>query len=315
VFPTDENVIVGLDRADDAGVYKISDDLALIQTVDFFTPIVDDPYWFGQIAAANALSDVYAMGGTPKTAMNLVAFPVKQMELEVLRRIIQGGLDKLTEAEVVLIGGHSIEDKELKYGLSVTGFVHPAKVLTKKNLRPGDRLVLTKPLGTGIISTAIKAGMASAELTEKVTQLMAFLNRDAAAIMSNFNVSACTDVTGFGLIGHLAEMVLGSGSSARVFSAEVPVLAEALEFAAMGLIPAGAYKNREFREPMTTFAETIERSRQDILVDPQTSGGLLISVSASQTEALLAALKDAGIGDAAQIGEVLSGPEEKIWVV
>ncbi len=191
LIPTDENVMVGLDRADDAGVYRVSDDLALIQTVDFFTPIVDDPYWFGQIAAANALSDVYAMGGTPKTAMNLVAFPVKQMDLSVLRQIIQGGLDKLTEAGVVLIGGHSIEDKELKYGLSVTGFVHPSRVLTKKNLRPGDRLVLTKPIGTGIINTAIKAGMASAELTDRVTRLMAALNRDAAGVMSHFDVSAC----------------------------------------------------------------------------------------------------------------------------
>jgi selenide,water dikinase len=185
VFPTNENVIVGLDRADDAGVYKISDDLALIQTVDFFTPIVDDPYSFGQIAAANALSDVYAMGGTPKTAMNLVAFPIKQMDLSVLRQIIQGGLDKLTEAEVVLIGGHSIEDKELKYGLSITGVVHPERVLTKKNLRAGDRLVLTKPLGTGIVNTVIKAGMASADLVDRVTLLMASLNRDAARIMSN----------------------------------------------------------------------------------------------------------------------------------
>jgi len=315
VFPTDENVIVGLDRADDAGVYKISDDLALIQTVDFFTPIVDDPYWFGKIAAANALSDVYAMGGTPKTAMNLVAFPVKEMELSILRQIIQGGLDKLTEAEVVLIGGHSVEDKELKYGLSVTGVVHPAQVLTKKNLRPADRLVLTKPLGTGIINTAIKAGMASAELTDKVTHLMALLNRDAAKIMSNFNVSACTDVTGFGLLGHLAEMVCGSGKGVRIFSKQVPVIAEALEFASMGIIPAGAHKNREFRESMVVFAETVERSRQDVLVDPQTSGGLLIGVSANQANELITALKDAGIGDAAQIGEVLSGPEEKIWVV
>ena len=248
MFPTDENVIVGLDRADDAGVYRISDELALIQTVDFFTPIVDDPYWFGQIAAANALSDVYAMGGTPKTAMNLVAFPVKDMEISVLRQIIQGGLDKLTEAEVVMIGGHSIEDKELKYGLSVTGIVHPAKVLTKKNLRPGDRLVLTKPLGTGIVNTAIKAALASAELTEKATRLMAALNRDAAGIMTHFEVGACTDVTGFGLLGHLAEMVLGSGTSARIYADRVPMIAEALEFAAMGLIPAGAYKNREFRE-------------------------------------------------------------------
>jgi len=315
VFPTDENVIVGLDRADDAGVYKIADDLALIQTVDFFTPIVDDPYGFGQIAAANALSDVYAMGGIPKTAMNLVAFPVKEMDLSVLRQIIQGGLDKLTEANVVLIGGHSIEDKELKYGLSVTGFVHPARVLAKKNLRSGDRLVLTKPLGTGIVNTAIKAGMASAELTDKVTHLMASLNRDAARIMLNFNISACTDVTGFGLLGHLAEMVCGSSASVRVFSEQVPMIAEAVELAAMGLIPAGAYKNREFRDPMTTFADEVKRSLQDVLFDPQTSGGLLISLSRQQAGDLVAALKDAGIGDAAQIGEVLSGPEEKIWVV
>ena len=315
VFPTDENVIVGLDRADDAGVYKISDDLALIQTVDFFTPIVDDPYWFGQIAAANALSDVYAMGGTPKTAMNLVAFPIKQMDIAVLRQIIQGGLDKLTEAGVVLIGGHSIEDKELKYGLSITGVVHPERVLTKKNLRAGDRLVLTKPLGTGIVNTVIKAGMASADLVDQVTHLMASLNRDAARIMSNFNVSACTDVTGFGPLGHLAEMVCGSSMSVRVFSDQVPVIAQALEFASMGLIPAGAYKNREFRESMIDFAETVERSRQDVLVDPQTSGGLLISVSANQATELITALKGTGVGDAAEIGEVLNGPEEKIWVV
>jgi len=315
VFPTDENVIVGLDRADDAGVYKISDDLALIQTVDFFTPIVDDPYWFGQIAAANALSDVYAMGGTPKTAMNLVAFPIKQMDIAVLRQIIQGGLDKLTEAEVVLIGGHSIEDKELKYGLSITGVVHPKRVLTKKDLGAGDRLILTKPLGTGIVNTVIKAGMASADLVDQVTHLMASLNRDAARIMSNFNITACTDVTGFGLLGHLAEMVCGSSMSVRVFSGQVPVIAEALEFASMGLMPAGAYKNREFRESMIDFAETVERSRQDVLVDPQTSGGLLISVSANQAAELITALKDTGVGDAAEIGEVLNGPEEKIWVV
>ncbi len=315
VFPTDKNVIVGLDRADDAGVYKISDDLALIQTVDFFTPIVDDPYWFGQIAAANALSDVYAMGGTPKTAMNLVAFPIKQMDIAILRQIIQGGLDKLTEAEVVLIGGHSIEDKELKYGLSITGVVHPERVLTKKDLRAGDRLILTKPLGTGIVNTVIKAGMASADLVDQVTHLMASLNRDAAGIMSNFNITACTDVTGFGLLGHLAEMVCGSSMSVRVFSDQVPVIAQALEFAAMGLIPAGAYKNREFRESMVDFAETVERSRQDVLVDPQTSGGLLISVTANQATELITALKDTGVGDAAEIGEVLNGPEEKIWAV
>jgi selenide,water dikinase len=314
VFPTDGNVLVGLDRADDAGVYKVSDELALIQTVDFFTPIVDDPYWFGQIAAANALSDVYAMGGIPKTAMNLVAFPVKDMDLSVLRAVIQGGIDKLAEAETVLIGGHSIEDKELKYGLSVTGFVHPARVLTKQNLQPGDGLVLTKPLGTGIVNTAIKAGMASADLTESVTRLMAALNRIAAETMARFDVHACTDVTGFGLLGHLAEMVNGSGCSVRVFAERIPVIKDALTFAAMGLIPAGAYKNREFRAGMIEVADGVARERQDMLFDPQTSGGLLICMPEAQAEDLVAALKDAGLGDAAKVGEIVDGPAEKIRV-
>jgi selenide,water dikinase len=187
--------------------------------------------------------------------------------------------------------------------------------LTKKNLRPGDRLVLTKPLGTGIVNTAIKAGLASAELSDKVTRLMAVLNRDAAEVMSNFNVSACTDVTGFGLLGHLAEMVLSSGASAKIYSTRVPMIKKALEFAVMGLIPAGAYKNREFREPMIELAETVERCRQDVLFDPQTSGGLLISVAGDQAEGLVAALTDAGVESPAQIGEILSGPEERIWVV
>jgi selenide, water dikinase len=314
-FPTDENVLIGLDRADDAGVYRISDDLALIQTVDFFTPIVDDPYWFGQIAAANALSDVYAMGGVPKTAMNLVAFPVQDMDLSVLRQIIQGGIDKLNEAGVVLLGGHSVEDKELKYGLSVTGLIHPARVLAKKDLRAGDRLVLTKPLGTGIVNTAVKAAMASSDLAERATRLMAALNRDAARVMADFDVSACTDVTGFGLLGHLAEMVSGSGTGARVDSGRVPVIPEALKFASMGMIPAGAYNNREFRESMIHFAPTVDRTIQDVLVDPQTSGGLLISVKEDQAAGLVAALHGAGIDDAAQIGEVIGGGEEKIWVV
>ena len=304
-----------MDQADDAGVYRISDDLALIQTVDFFTPIVDDPYWFGQIAAANALSDVYAMGGTPKTAMNLVAFPSKIMDLSILRQIIQGGIDKLKEAQVVLIGGHSIEDKEIKYGLSVTGVVHPKCLLAKRNLRAGDCLVLTKPLGTGIVNTAIKADMVSEQLSEKVTRLMAMLNRDAARIMANFNVSACTDVTGFGLLGHLAEMVNGSGCSAGIVSSKVPFIPEAENFAAMGLIPAGAYKNRDFREQMITFAETVPRTLQDLLFDPQTSGGLLISVSDVQCNDLVSALKKGGIADATIIGDVVASPEEIISVI
>lgn len=314
IFPSDENVLVGLERADDAGVYRISDDLALIQTVDFFTPVVDDPYWFGQIAAANALSDVYAMGGIPKTAMNLVAFPAMDMDMAVLRQIIQGGIDKLKEAGAVLIGGHSIEDKELKYGLSVTGFIHPSRVLTKKNLRAGDQLILTKALGTGIINTAIKGGLAPAELVERVCRQMAELNRAAALTMSRFDVAACTDISGFGLLGHAAEMVCGSGKSFRIKAAGVPVISEALEFAAMGLIPAGAHRNREFRAPMMNFCKTVPLSLQDVLVDPQTSGGLLISVSGKQAEELVSALKQAGVGAAARIGEVIDNPEEKIWV-
>ena len=304
-------------RADDAGVYRVSDDLALIQTVDFFTPIVDDPYMFGQIAVANALSDVYAMGGVPKIAMNLVAFPAKEIDLSVLREIVQGGIDKLKEAECVLIGGHSIEDKELKYGLSVTGFIHPDRVLTKKTLQPGDRLMITKPLGTGIINTAIKAGLASEKITDFVTWLMAGLNRDAARIMADFPVHACTDVTGFGLIGHLAEMVEKSGCSVRLASADVPIIAEAFDYAAMGLIPAGAYKNREFRQEMVERGPEVKQATEDLLYDPQTSGGLLICVAQEQADRLVTALKAAGIAgieSAAVIGEVLEGPEERIYI-
>jgi len=313
-LPTDPNVIVGLDRADDGGVYKISDDLALIQTVDFFTPIVDDPYWFGQIAAANALSDVYAMGGVPKTAMNLVAFPAKDMDISVLRRIIEGGLDKMREAGVVLVGGHTIEDAELKYGLSVTGFVHPDRVLTKKNLNPGDRLILTKPLGTGIISTAIKGGLASREVTDLVTRSMATLNKTAADVMAYYPVHACTDVTGFGFLGHLSEMVVDSGWGLRVAASSVPLFAETLGYAAMGLVPAGAYRNRDFRLFMVGFASSVDRILQDVLFDPQTSGGLLICVAPEKAEELLKDLKANGIADAAIVGEVVTEPKERILV-
>lgn len=313
-FPIDANVLVGLSRADDAGVYKVSEELALIQTVDFFTPIVDDPYWFGQIAAANALSDVYAMGGVPKTAMNLVAFPAKRMDLAVLRKIIQGGIDKLREAEVVLIGGHSVEDNELKYGLAVTGFVHPQRIKTKRGLQAGDRLILTKPLGTGIINTAIKAGMVSAELTEQVTQLMATLNRTAAQVMAAHDIHACTDITGFGLIGHLAEMVTGSDVGVAVDTRSLPILPDALDFAAMGLIPAGAYKNREFRAGMVRTAATVERAVEDLLYDPQTSGGLLIAVDERGAEPLLADLRGNGVADTVVIGHVQSEPGHLIVV-
>jgi len=313
-IPTDSNVMVGLERADDAGVYKISEDLALVQTVDFFTPVVDDPYWFGQIAAANALSDIYAMGGVPKTAMNLVAFPLKDMDLSVLRRILQGGLDKMEEAGVVLVGGHSVEDKELKYGLAVTGFIHPQKVLTKRSLTVGDRLILTKPLGTGIINTAIKGGLAKGEVVEAVTRLMATLNRDAAEVMGNYPVHACTDITGFGLLGHLAEMISESTAGLEIWAGKTPIIPATFEFAAMGLVPGGAHKNRDFRGGIVDFSPSLDNLFRDILFDPQTSGGLLICVAEEAAEVLLERLREKGSDQAAIIGRVMAEPRGRIWV-
>ncbi len=303
-----------MDHPDDAGVYQIAEDLALVQTVDFFTPIVDDPYGFGQIAAANALSDIYAMGGVPKTAMNLVAFPLKEMDLSILRRILEGGLDKMREAGVVLVGGHSIEDKELKYGLSVTGFIHPQRVLTKRNLVLGDRLILTKPLGTGIINTAIKGGLASKATEESVTRLMATLNREAAEIMLDYPVHACTDITGFGLLGHMAEMVVDSPLGIEIYADRIPILPEALQFAAMGFVPGGAHKNREFREGLVDFSPSLDNVFRDILFDPQTSGGLLICVAQPSAEELLGRLREKVSIHVALIGEVVAKPNGRIRV-
>ena len=305
---------MGLERADDAAVYRITDDIAIVQTVDFFTPIVDDPYWFGQIAAANALSDVYAMGGVPKTAMNLICFPLKKMDFSILREILRGGLDKMKEADVVLVGGHSVEDNELKYGLSVTGFIHPDRVLTKKDMEPGDQLILTKSLGTGIINTAIKGGIASNETIENITRLMATLNRDAAEVMGHYPVHACTDITGFGLLGHMCEMVVDTDVGIKLQASQIPYFPEAMEYAQMGLVPAGTYKNREFREAFVDFAPSVNRFMQDIFFDAQTSGGLLISVAREGASELLSELKRRGMASATVIGEVVSEPKEKILV-
>lgn len=313
-LPVDPDLLVGLERADDAGVYRVSDSLALVQTVDFFPPMVDDPFSFGQIAAANALSDIYAMGGTPKTAMNIVAFPAKTMDISVLRTIIEGGLDKIREAGVVLVGGHTVEDAELKYGLSVTGYIHPERILTKKNLQTGDRLILTKPVGTGIVATAIKAGLADQALTDRVVRAMATLNRVAAVTMERFSVHACTDITGFGFLGHLAEMVVDSGHGVRITAADVPRYPEALEWAAMGLIPGGMYNNRNFRGPFVDFGAGVPQTVQDLLFDPQTSGGLVIAVAQREAEPLVAALKANGIDCAAIVGEVTAGPVDRIIV-
>jgi selenide,water dikinase len=303
---------VGIEHIDDAGVYKVRDDLALVQTVDFFTPIVDDPYAFGQIAAANALSDVYAMGGTPVTAMNLVAFPIRSMEMEVLTDILKGGLDKMREAEVVLVGGHSIEDQELKYGLAVTGLIHPDEVITNTGAVVGDRIILTKPLGTGIINTAQKGEMASPEVVQGAAEVMATLNRKAAEVMRGFQVHACTDVTGFGLLGHLNEMLGGGEIGIKVFVDAVPTLPGAEEYAGMGLVPGGAHRNREFYAPKVQGGESLPPTLRDILYDPQTSGGLLIAVPEEEAESILSRLNEVGVKDARIVAEVVAKPQDHL---
>jgi selenide, water dikinase len=295
---------VGLEGFEDAGVYKLTDNLAIIQTVDYFTPIVDDPYAFGQIAVANALSDVYAMGGKPITAMNIVCFPSKTMDISVLGEILSGGLDKLKEAEVTLVGGHSVDDLELKYGLSVTGVIHPEKVILNSGAKPGDKLILTKPLGTGIINTAIKANMADADAVAAVTEQMTMLNNKASEIMQEIGVHACTDVTGFGLLGHACEMIQSGEVGLEIDHTTLPIFPKAIEFAQMGLIPAGTYRNRDFRSAMVNFASGVPDWISDVLFDPQTSGGLIISVSDEKAQTLLTRLHDAGLIQSAIIGKV-----------
>ncbi len=303
-----------MDKPDDAGVYRVSASLALIQTLDFFTPVVDDPYSFGQIAVANSLSDVYAMGGEPKLAMNIICFPVGTMDVSVLEEVLKGGSDKMREAGVLLVGGHSVEDAEIKYGLSVTGFVHPDKVLRNTGARPGDALILTKPVGTGIIATAIKASEAGSEIIEYVIKLMSELNRKPAEIMKKYNIHACTDVTGFGLIGHAAEMIEGAGIGIIFNTEKIPVIPEALELASMGFIPAGAYRNRDFRIAMIDN-QGIDDDRLMCLFDPQTSGGLLIALPFSEAEELVKELKEIGIGNATIIGEVIDNKMNKIIIL
>ena len=299
---TDPNLIVGRGTSDDAGVYKISETVALIQTLDFFTPIVDDPYDFGRIAAANALSDVYAMGGRPITAMNIVCFPINEMDKGILKEILRGGADVVRLGGAALVGGHSVEDPEIKYGLSVTGVVHPDDVRTNAGALPGDDLILTKPIGTGIIATAIKADMAPPNLERKIIKIMAELNRKPAEIMSRFPVNACTDVTGFGLMGHALEVARASRVEMHLFARDVPVIEEALEFAGMGLVPVGSHKNRNFCRKALQVSETVDPVLLDVLADAQTSGGLLISTP--HGDALLKALHEGGLPEARLVGKV-----------
>ena len=286
----DENLLVGFDRSDDASVYKVSEELALVQTVDFFPPIADDPYTFGAIAATNALSDVYAMGGEPKLALNILAVP-KELPKEAVHELLRGGYEKACEAGVIITGGHSILDPEPKYGLAVTGFVHPDRVLTNSGARPGDVLILTKPLGIGVLTTAAKAGLAEPETMAYAVKLMTTLNKAARDVMVQYRVHACTDVTGFGLLGHGTEMAQGSGVELHLDTAGIALIPEALEFARMGILPEGMYRNRSFAEPHVDPG-AVALEIQDLLYDPQTSGGLLMAVDPADAEALLAELRD-----------------------
>ncbi len=302
-------------------MYRLNDETALIQTLDFFTPIVDDPYHFGQITAANALSDVYAMGGKPLLAMNILACPIKTMGAEIIREVIKGGLSKVEEAGALLVGGHSVEDEELKYGLSVTGIVHPDRVLLNSGAKPGDRLILTKPLGTGILSTAVKGDLAGAEIVEQITHIMATLNRDPADSVSivrdnGYPVHACTDITGFGLLGHLHEMTMASGVSARLIKEQIPFITSCIDFINMGIIPEGAYTNRKF------YSKWLQNSVKDgdpmeiLLVDPQTSGGLLIAAPPETSKVLLKEIEKSSYPFSCRdIGEIMEGDTGVIHLV
>ncbi|GAB6157046.1 selenide, water dikinase SelD [Desulfotomaculum varum] len=300
---TDPNLLVGLDTSDDAAVYLLHEELAVIQTVDFFTPMVDDPYLFGQIAAANALSDVYAMGGTPVLALNIVCFP-SCLSPDILQEILRGGADKVREAGAVIAGGHSVQDDEPKYGLAVTGVIHPAKIYSNATARAGDFLVLTKPLGTGIINTGIKADLAAPPVISQAVATMAALNQPAAAAMVEVGASACTDITGFGLLGHAAEMARASGLSITFYADAMPMLPGARELARMGIIPAGAYNNRNHLGDQVEVEEGVSREDVDILFDPQTSGGLLIAVSPTRAENLLRELHRRGVIHARIVGSL-----------
>jgi len=311
----DPNVLIGFDTADDAGVYKISPELALVQTVDFFTPIVDDPYTFGQIAAVNALSDVYAMGGRPISSLAMVCFPDKK-DLGILGQILAGGLSKMIEAGCTVIGGHSIRDEEIKFGYAVTGSVHPDRILANGGAKAGDVLVLTKALGTGVISTAIKQGKAEPAWIEAAAKSMTTLNKFAAEAAAELggDVHGATDITGFGLIGHAREVALASNVSLRIDSAKIPLLAGAVESVRAGCVPAGLKANREFAECVVEFGPKVDEITKTLLFDPQTAGGLLLSISAKASTQFLRAVQNRG-GAAIYVGEVLPRTDPLIMIV
>jgi selenide,water dikinase len=305
----DPRLLIDTSTADDAGVYKLTDTIALVQTVDFFTPIVDDPYTYGRIAAANSLSDVYAMGGRPLTALNIACYP-ETLDPEGLGLILRGGQERATAAGVVVVGGHTVMDKELKYGMAVTGVVHPDKIITNAGAQPGDRLVLTKPLGTGILTTAFKGKKGTMELRERVAETMWTLNDVAAEAMLQHGVHAATDITGYGLLGHAWEMAQGSKVDLRIWASAVPLFDEALFFAKRGYLTKGDVTNREYTDGKVVLDRGVTQEVIRVLFDPQTSGGLLIALPAAQAEALLRVLRARGVHAAAVIGEVEAGTGE-----
>jgi len=311
----DPSVLVGYEASDDAAVYKISDDLAIVLTVDYFTPIVDDPYTFGGIAAANSLSDVYAMGARPIMGLNVVGFPAEKLPLDILVQILRGGSDKAKEAGVPITGGHTIDDNEPKYGLVVMGLVHPDGIVTNSGAKPGDILILTKPIGTGIITTAMKEDIAPQATVDASVKVMSALNRAAAESMLEIGVNACTDVTGFGLLGHLHEMVCASHTGAEVSLERVPIIPGTRELADELIIPAGTVRNHEFLDDHVVWEEGISYEDQMILCDAQTSGGLLISVSETNSAKLLESLEKSGAPAVAQIGRIVEDKTCKIRVL
>jgi selenide,water dikinase len=313
----DPNVLVGSSNADDAGVYRINDEIAMVFTADFFTPIVDDPYWFGAIAAANSLSDVYAMGGKPLVSLNIAALPPGPEFAEINKRIMQGGIDKMTEAGVAIIGGHTIKDKEPKFGYAVLGSIHPDKILDNAKARPGDALILTKRIGTGVISTGIKSGRCSEATAEAFTKSMATLNKRAGEIMLEVGVSTATDITGFGLIGHLIEVLTASNCSARLHARRVPVFEEAVALAEKGVVPGGTKGNLQNYDPSVEWSGDVSMTDRLLMNDAQTSGGLLMFVPQVRKNKLIAALQKEHIL-AAHVGDVLEGDEKgpkRIFVV
>lgn len=305
-------MLVGTETSDDAGVFRLRPDLAIVNTVDFFTPIVDDPYTFGQISATNSLSDVYAMGGEPKTCLNLVCFPKGKMDLEILGEILKGGADKVKESGAVIIGGHSIIDEEIKYGLAVTGIIHPEKIYRNVGVQEGDALILTKPLGTGIITTALKKGKAGEESVEQAVRSMTTLNATASNVMRKFAVHACSDITGFGILGHGLGMASGSGVTLVIESAKLPLLHDATRLAEKGYITGGCKRNREFLQDKTAIETSIREGLIEVALDPQTSGGLLIAVARRHASQLLEELRSAGIDAATEVGYATS--LQKPWV-